>query len=514
MLKPDLFLKLSCGHVFCGECSKGSSLICRLPSCATLSRPPIKITVKDSLADIEIELERLKREKEKLLTSKHREIKKMALEFLNECKNQKLVKLDKLKAELKVVKEEICSMTTAFDNVNMPAQENELKSTPKNTDCIKFPKTEQISNNYANILKNFPDLESNYFSTKSKYQSIGQLIYNAFKYESLVEVGKIVVADTPSTRTYVYGMAVGISGMLSVAGTLKTVNIYNPAVEDNPLPVVYPITKLPSNSFTWSSAWNPSSPNLLAVGDYNSEVKIWDVVGKVATNTFHGHAASKYLNVSWTPTKPQQLLSAAYDSAQVRVWRLNERGSVMSIRAPDKLLNLSSKPHSPYHFAVSSIDRNIYSYDIRKADKPVKTLAGHAKSVFQLKFLDSKTLISASVDGTLKQWAYENSQCIKTYKGHQNTVKFIGLDMIGEHLICGSENNSIYLYHEALSKPVMTHQLPEPTSLLGNPAGDGQVRHISAAVTVGEKLCAANDAGVIHILRFSEDGKLRRAGTC
>ena len=454
-----------------------------------------------SLADIEMELERLKQEKEKLLTSKQREIKKMALEFLNECKNQKLVKLEKLKAELRVVQEEICSMTTASSNKIMEQ------------DRIAFLKTEEISNNHANMLRNFPDLENNYFSTKSKYKSIGQLIYNAFRYESLTEVGQIVVPDNPSTSAYIYGMSASSSGMLSVAGTLKTINVYNPVVEENLLPIIYPVTKLASNCFTWSTSWNAISPNLLAVGDYNSEVKIWDVVGNVAISTFHGHTASKILNVSWTPTKPQQLLSVAYDSAQIRVWRLNERGCALKIRVPDKILMLRCKPLSPYHFAVSSIDRKVYSFDIRKPDKPVSTLSGHTKSVFQLKFLDSKTLISASVDGTLKQWSYDSSQCLRTYKGHLNTVKFIGLEIFGEHLVCGSENNSLFLYHEALSKPVMSHQFPASTSLTGNTTGDREERHISAVTTLGEKIFAANDTGVIRILAFSEDKKLRHAGT-
>ena len=516
LLKPENPVRLSCNHTFCPDCfslANREPISCFCPACKKPVRPSTStVNAHSSLADIELELERLTREKKKLLKSKQREIKKMELEFLNECRNQKLIKLKRLKSELMLIQDDILAMTDASTNQG-PQSMNETNLSPNSNDSrIKFMKTEEISNNHVNMLKNFSDLENNYFSKSAKYRSIGHLIYNAFRYDSFVDNGQITVSDTPANCAYIYGMSASSTNMLSVAGTLKTVNIYNPTVED-PLPVVYPLTKLPSNCFTWSTSWNPVSPNLIAVGDYNSEVKVWDVVGKVATCTFHGHTTSKILNVSWTPTKPQQLLSVAYDSTQIKVWRLNERGSILDINVPDKLLMLSCKPLSPFHFAASSVDRKVYSFDLRKPDRPVNTLAGHAKSVFQLKFLDTKTLVSASVDGTLKQWSYDSCQCVRTYKGHQNTVKFIGLEVFGEHILCGSENNSIYLYHEALSKPVMSQQFPPSPSLTGNPCGDGNERLVSAITRVGDQVCVANDKGVIRILKLGEDTKMKHFGS-
>ncbi|KAL5257409.1 hypothetical protein ACHWQZ_G012377 [Mnemiopsis leidyi] len=521
LLNPENPVRLPCSHIFCRDCFNPAGrepISCLCPTCKTpVGRPKSAVNTQSSLADIELELERLTREKEKLLKSKQREIKKMALEFLNECRNQKLIKLKRLKSELMLVQNEILAMTDEsahkdVANCSLQSADKMNLSPNLNDNSIKFLAPEEISNNHVNILKNFPDLENNYFAKNTKYKSIGHLIYNAFRYDSFVDVGQVTVPDTTNASAYIYGMSTSSSKLLSVAGTLKTVNIYNPSVDD-PLTVVYPLMKLPSNCFTWSTTWNPVSPNLLAVGDYNSEVKVWDVVGKVAISTFNGHTTSKLLNVSWTPTKPQQLLSVAYESAQIKVWRLNERGSVLNINVPDKLLMLSCKPQSPFHFAVSSVDRKIYSFDLRKADRPVNKLAGHSKSVFQLKFYDSKTLISASVDGTLKQWSYDSCQCIRTYRGHQNTVKFIGLEVLDEYILCGSENNSLHVYHEALSKPVMSHQFPPSPSLTGNPGGDGNDRLVSAITGVGDSVCVANDKGVIRILKMGEDTKMKHFGS-
>ncbi|VDO28083.1 unnamed protein product [Onchocerca flexuosa] len=42
-------------------------------------------------------------------------------------------------------------------------------------------------------------------------------------------------------------------------------------------------------------------------------------------------------------------------------------------------------------------------------------------------------------------------------KGHQNERNFVGLATDGNHIVCGSENNHLYLYHKGLCDPLMCY---------------------------------------------------------
>ena len=505
---------MACLHVFCKDCAVSALKISPLcPLCKNQAEPLKEGAPEETLADIDLKIEELEMKRSTLLVSKQREIHKMALEFLVESKNQKLEKITKLKKELSSVQFEIGRLSGLGSENSSCSSSDDMHKPSKKRKKVEQPEgiqLEDLTDNYANVLKNFGDLENNFFSTSRKYKDIGKVIYDAFKYDSLSVLGSIAINGIGLSQCYIYNLAISGVGVLSAGGSLDTVNLYNyQAVLDNPLPVLYPVSKLKTSASTWSTAWNPCSHNLLGVADIKSDIKVWDVTAGVPTTCFQGHTASKYLNVEFTPTRPQQLVSAGFD-AVVKVWRLNERGSVLSIRTPDKLLKLCCKPKSPYHLAVSSLDRVIYNYDLRKADKPVNSLVGHTKSVAQLSFLDSKTLISGSVDGTLKQWNYETGQCERTYHGHSNTSKFIGLDVLSDqYIVSGSENNSLVLYHEALSRPVLSHQFPSSQSIQGNAIGDVNERHVTAISCKDDVVCVGNDMGIIHVVKFNENDRLR-----
>jgi hypothetical protein len=39
-----------------------------------------------------------------------------------------------------------------------------------------------------------------------------------------------------------------------------------------------------------------------------------------------------------------------------------------------------------------------------------------------------------------------------------NDKNFVGLSVTGEYIACGSENNSVYMYYHALSKPLIVYK--------------------------------------------------------
>ena len=350
-------------------------------------------------------------EKNRLEQQRERNVVRLQLEFLLESKNQKKQKLAALQEELALLEESII----------------EVKHQPGQSKRIKYSECTFASSKCHRILENLTDLENNFFVSNGGISRIGTIIDEAFKFDHFELVGSMsLCGDTALTHIKINDMQTNVGGLLGVVGGTKSVNIYRFSdVEDAPFPYVYPVVKIPTKAFGWSIAWNPSLHNLFATGDFNSNANVIDMCTGVITNCYSEHSASKFIAVEFTPTKPQQLATAAFDG-YVKLWRLNEPNSVLTIRAPDKNLNLAYKQDSPCHLVVASINKNLYCYDVRSPTKPMITFTGHNKSVFQLKFLDHKRLVSASVDGSLRLWSVDTGHCTRIFRGHDNTNKFIG----------------------------------------------------------------------------------------
>lgn len=105
-------------------------------------------------------------------------------------------------------------------------------------------------------------------------------------------------------------------------------------------------------------------------------------------------------------------------------------GSTGTIITKANVCSVQFPPDSACLLAVGSADHNVYYYDLRNARIPLLTLAGHARTVSYVKFVDSSTLVSSSTDNSLKLWDLTLSSSgvienpIQTFTGHTN-VKVI-----------------------------------------------------------------------------------------
>lgn len=105
-----------------------------------------------------------------------------------------------------------------------------------------------------------------------------------------------------------------------------------------------------------------------------------------------------------------------------------QKSSVCTIRNVANVCCVQFSPKSIHLLAFGAADYKTYCFDLRNASKPWCVLAGHARAVSYVKFLDSETLISASTDSTLKLWdlkktgtsAVANEGCMSTLRGHTN----------------------------------------------------------------------------------------------
>lgn len=105
----------------------------------------------------------------------------------------------------------------------------------------------------------------------------------------------------------------------------------------------------------------------------------------------------------------------------------SQKSSLTTIRSPSKLCCVQFSAKSSHLFAYGSADCKTYCYDVRNTGKPLCALIGHANAVSYVKFLDSKTIVSASTDNTLKVWDLSKTSCISTLRGHTNEKVLISI---------------------------------------------------------------------------------------
>eukprot|EP00760_Papus_ankaliazontas_P027175 PhM_4_TR3194/c0_g1_i1/m.8043 len=193
----------------------------------------------------------------------------------------------------------------------------------------------------------------------------------------------------------------------------------------------------------YSCAWSHDA-TLLATGSCDRTVRIWDPVTGLTTRTFDRHNGSVF-SVTFSKQSPH-FVYAAGDDSSIKMYDLRVSGSVEArsfrghtatvwkcgLSDSERLLVSSSMDHSarvwdvrsgqniktfthhcaPVHCALitpsekyvvsCARDKCINITDINTG-APVQILRGHTGTVYHVEF-SNKTLVSCSIDGTLRQW--------------------------------------------------------------------------------------------------------------
>lgn len=161
-----------------------------------------------------------------------------------------------------------------------------------------------------------------------------------------------------------------------------------------------------------------------------------------------------------------------------------QKNSLCTIRSNANVCSVKFSDASSHLLAFTSADYKTYCYDLRNISVPWCVLAGHTKAVSYAKFLDASTIVSASIDNTLKIWDLNKTSsnclsrdaCILTLKGHTNEKvniveffhelcnccfyvpwdnffclvilqNFVGLSVADGYIACGSETNEVGFLH-------------------------------------------------------------------
>ncbi|XP_073964396.1 E3 ubiquitin-protein ligase COP1-like [Choristoneura fumiferana] len=300
----------------------------------------------------------------------------------------------------------------------------------------------------------------------------------------------------------------------AIAGVTKRIKVFEyEAVVRDAVDVHYPCAEMQCAHKISCVSWNAYHKNVLASADYEGTVAVWDAGTGQRTRALLEHD-KRCWSVHFNRADVR-LLASGSDDARVKLWALNADRSVATLEARFNVCCVRFNPRSSCHLAFGSADHCVHYYDLRAPRQPLAVFRDHRKAVSYVKFLDARTLVSASTDSALKMWRVESPRCVRSFTGHANEKNFVGLatEASGRYVACGSENNALYVYYAGLSKPLLAHRFDAVRGFLERGTGgerreDEPSEFVSAVCwrrappSERQVLLAANSQGTIKVLEL------------
>lgn len=292
----------------------------------------------------------------------------------------------------------------------------------------------------------------------------------------------------------------------AIAGVTKRIKVFEfESVVRDAVDVHYPCAEMQCSHKISCVSWNAYHKNVLASSDYEGTVSVWDATTGQRTRALQEHD-KRCWSVHFNRADVR-LLASGSDDARVKLWALNAERSVATLEAKFNVCCVRFNPRSSCHLAFGSADHCVHYYDLRAPRTPLAVFKDHRKAVSYVKFLDARTLVSASTDSQLKLWRVESPRCVRSFTGHANEKNFVGLATDGKYIACGSENNALYVYYSGLSRPLMAYRFDAVRGFLERERRDEDPSEFVSAVCWRKSpdthvLLAANSQGTIKVLEL------------
>ncbi|KAJ6415077.1 hypothetical protein OIU84_003971 [Salix udensis] len=297
----------------------------------------------------------------------------------------------------------------------------------------------------------------------------------------------------------------------AAGGVSKKIKIFDfNLLFNDSVDIHYPVIEMSNESKLSCICWNSYIKNYLASTGYDGVVKLWDVSTGQGVFQFNEHEKRAW-SVDFSQLCPTKLASGS-DDCFVKLWSINEKNSISTIRNIANVCCVQFSSHSTHLLAFGSADYRTYCYDLRNIRAPWCVLAGHDKAVSYVKFLDSETLVTASTDNSLKIWdlnktspsSPSTSACSLTLGGHTNEKNFVGLSVANDYITCGSETNEVFAYHRSLPMPITSHKFGSIDPISGKETDDDNGLFVSSVCWRGKSdmVVASNSSGCVKVLQM------------
>ena len=199
-------------------------------------------------------------------------------------------------------------------------------------------------------------------------------------------------------------------------------------------------------SITYLSNDESDKPDILAAGTRNGKIYVWDGSGFLQ-QTLAGHPGGT-LGVRFMPQRDRQkdsyeLVSTGADKT-IRTWQVFKRYGEQA----EGIYSVANSPTSPDLYVAADVNGrlNLWHTNAEGGQEIINTLAGHEKTISQIKYSpDGNLIASASWDKTIKLWDAKTGKLVDTLTA-KDAVNSITFSPDGRTLVSGSEDKTIKIW--------------------------------------------------------------------
>ncbi|GET43739.1 WD40 repeat domain-containing protein [Microseira wollei] len=182
---------------------------------------------------------------------------------------------------------------------------------------------------------------------------------------------------------------------------------------------------------------------VLATGDANGEIRLWNVADGQHLLTCQGYA-NWIKSIAFSPDG--QTFAIGSDAQTIRVYDVSTGICLQVLEGhSDRVWSIALGPDG-LMLASGSEDQTVRLWDIRDG-KCINTLQGHTNLIRSVAFSsEGSILASSSEDQTIKLWDIPTGLCLKTFQGHTQGVRTVAFSPNGSMLVSSGKDETIKLW--------------------------------------------------------------------
>lgn len=262
-----------------------------------------------------------------------------------------------------------------------------------------------------------------------------------------------------------------------------------------------------------SLAFSPDG-QLLATGDANGEIRLWQVSNSEPMLIFKGHT-DWIRSVAFSPDG--QILASGSADQRIRLWSVKTGQCLKTLHAHTHWVQSIAFSRDGHLLVSGSADQTIRVWDVQTGHC-LNVLVGHTHWVqFVALSPNGQLIASGSADQTVKLWDVQTGQCIRTFQGQSDWVQSVAFSPDGQFLASGNGDQTVKLWDMQTGQCLKTLQghtlwvqlidFSPDGQLLVSGSGDKTVRLWD--IQTGQ--CLKTLQGHTHWVRsvtFSPDGQM------
>ncbi|MEH2067005.1 MAG: NB-ARC domain-containing protein [Nostoc sp.] len=204
----------------------------------------------------------------------------------------------------------------------------------------------------------------------------------------------------------------------------------------------------------FSVAFNPNG-KLLATGDTNNEIRLYQVVDGQQMLTCRGHTGW-IRSVMFSPDGG--IIASGSDDQTVRLWNVSTGQCVANLQGHSSGIQSIAFSTNGHILASSSEDKTVKFWDV-DTGLCFKTLSVDDYSVWSIAFSpDGHTVVTGNDNHTLNLWDINSGQCINILEGHSNRVHSVTFSPDSRILASASHDRTVKLWDVDTGQSYLTLQ--------------------------------------------------------